>query len=202
MSSTKRGGKRSDADFYPTPRWVVDRLLDRKILPDTGSWLEAGAGNGDIIEAVNKHPHYAGRIDWTAAELRETCAPKLEALTGKLPIIGDFTAMPPAKRFDVCIANPPFAVASEFLHTARQQSKLVCFLLRLNFLQSTSRAAWLCSDVPDVFLIPDRPSFTGDGKTDSVAYAWMIWEGYGHPLQKFSRGWFQILDTTPLRVRR
>lgn len=200
MSSTKRGGQRSVADFYPTPKWCVDRLLDRMVLP-AGRWLEAGAGDGAIIKAVNEHPNYgAKRIRWTAVELRPECAPVLEHLIGKPPIIGDFlTAPTPDVPFTVCIANPPFSLAESFLRVARQKADYVCFLLRLNFLQGSERAEWLVNDVPDVWLIPDRPSFTGDGQTDSVAYAWMVWSGYHRGKCKSSR--FEILATTPSEVR-
>lgn len=200
MSSTKRGGKRSVADFYPTPTWVVDRLLDRTVLP-LGKWLEAGAGDGAIVSAVNRHQHYGQRVDWDTVELRPESEPALAALTKRKPIIGDFLKVPlPNAPYDVVIANPPFSLAEDFLRHARQRADTVCFLLRLNFLQGTERAGWIKSDVPDVYVLPDRPSFTSDGQTDSVAYAWMVWSGYHRGKKPYGR--IEILDPTPSEVRR
>lgn len=201
MSSTKRGGKRSVADYYPTPTWVVDRILDRTVLPP-GKWLEAGAGDGAIITAVNRHQKYKmPMVQWDAVELRPETEPALTALMGRKPIIGDFLEAPiPGVPYDVVIANPPFSLAEPFLDRARQLADTVCFLLRLNFLQGTERAAWLTTDVPDVYVLPDRPSFTSDGKTDSVAYAWMVWSGYHR--RKRLNGRLEVLDTTPSETRR
>jgi hypothetical protein len=50
-------------------------------------------------------------------------------------------------------------------------------LLRLSFLEPTrERGPWLAANPPDLVIVLPRISFTGDGKTDSVTCAWMIWD--------------------------
>ena len=75
MSSTNRGGKRQDLDVYPTPAWVVDRLLEVVDFPG-GRWLEPCAGDGAIMRAVNA---WRADVRWDACELRAECTPALDA---------------------------------------------------------------------------------------------------------------------------
>lgn len=62
-------------------------------------------------------------------------------------------------------------------------------LLRLNFLGSQRRAAWLRAWTPDVYVLPRRPSFTGRG-TDSCEYAWCVW----HEDRRGPRGSVEVLE--------
>lgn len=172
MSATNRGAERREADYYPTPAWCVTRLLDHVQLPGR-DWLEPSAGEGHIIRAVNSRRDL---MRWTACELRPTCAGLLKPLAATL--IGDFLerrAMVEAP-FSVAIGNPPFSLAQEFVEHSLTMAEQVVFLLRLSFLESQKRRSFFDRvGTPDVFVLPERPSFTGEG-TDSCAYAWMRWK--------------------------
>ena len=48
-------------------------------------------------------------------------------------------------------------------------------LLRLSFLESKGRVKFHQDFPADVYVLAKRPSFTGDGKADSCAYAWFVW---------------------------
>lgn len=82
------------------------------------------------------------------------------------------------------IANPPYSLAEAFvraygLDVARP---FAAFLLRLGFLESKKR--WpLFSEHPPaaVYVLSDRPSFTGNGRTDASAYAWATWSDVTRP---------------------
>jgi hypothetical protein len=75
------------------------------------------------------------------------------------------------------ITNPPFSHAIEIVKLAVQSAKSVAMLLRLSFLEPTlERGPWLVANPPDLVIVLPRISFTGDGKTDSVTCAWMIWD--------------------------
>jgi hypothetical protein len=75
------------------------------------------------------------------------------------------------------ITNPPFKDAFSILSNALFYCSKAAFLLRLSFLEPTrERGTFLGNNPPDLVIVLPRISFTGDGKTDSVTCAWMIWD--------------------------
>lgn len=77
----------------------------------------------------------------------------------------------------VTISNPPFNCAIDIVKNAVKYSRATAMLLRLSFLEPTrERGPWLAENPPDLVIVLPRISFTGDGKTDSVTCAWMIWD--------------------------
>lgn len=83
------------------------------------------------------------------------------------------------------IANPPFSQFEEFLDYAmkladRNLNTSVMFLLRLNALGAQKRYDfWRGHRRPALRVLSQRPSFTGDGHTDSTEYAWYLWRRGG-----------------------
>lgn len=77
--------------------------------------------------------------------------------------------------FGLSIQNPPFKFAEESVRQSREAAFYTLALLRLTFLESKKRAPWLRADMPDVFVLPDRPAFKGDGGSDMATCAWMLW---------------------------
>jgi len=106
--------------------------------------------------------------------------------------------LPPAGMFDVVLTNPPFMLAQEVLEKSLKLAKVVALLLRLNYLESEKRASFLRDFVPDVYVLPNRPSFIGGGRTDSIAYAWFVW----NISKKNKSGSLQILASTPKTERK
>ena len=41
--------------FYPTPEWLVDKMLDKVDFSDVTSILEPSAGKGDIIQGIRRY---------------------------------------------------------------------------------------------------------------------------------------------------
>lgn len=79
---------------------------------------------------------------------------------------------------DAFVTNPPFTHALEILENLRSQAPFVALLMRVSFLEPTrARSAYLAANPPDMLIVCPRVSFTGDGKTDSVTCAWMVWGG-------------------------
>ncbi len=195
MSSTNRGGQRSAADYYPTPHWCIRRLLEEVALPE-GLWAEPCAGSGDIIQAVNA---CRPGTRWLANELRPECQAPLSELVGASAVsIGDTLHWSPPERPAVSITNPPFRVAMDMVAWSLQHADVAVHLLRLNFVGSASRAPFMRANPPDIYVLPDRPSFTGRG-TDSVEYAWFVWNSTSAPA---SRGHLRVLAPTPAAERR
>jgi hypothetical protein len=154
MSATNRGADRLEADNYPTPSWCVRRLLEAVKLPLMGRILEPCAGEGGIIDALPLH----GEL-W-ACEVRPECETALAECADRV-VIHDFTDVQGWPTFDCVITNPPFALAERIIHCALSLpgSPVVVMLLRLNFLEGAARAAWLRAQPPDVYVLPERPSF-------------------------------------------
>jgi hypothetical protein len=210
LSSTNRGGKRNESDFYASPPWTVDRFLEEMALPANegllpgGRWLEPGAGDGAIIRTVQ-----AARPDvtWCSAELREETRSYLEPLVTS-SYYGDFLEMSDtqfgSELFDVIITNPPYRLAYEFIAKSMRMARHTVMLLRLNFLGSEKRAAFMREFPPDIYTLPNRPMFSlnkeGKPGTDSPEYAWMVWGHLDDARRSYGRS--GVLRTTPAEVRK
>lgn len=91
-----------------------------------------------------------------------------------LPVVqGDFLLH--REKYDVIVSNPPYSHALEFVQHALTLAPVVCMLLRLPWLASIRRVEWHKENPAHVCVLPKRPSFTADGKTDATEYAWFIW---------------------------
>ena len=187
MSSAGRGAERQPDDAYYTPAWATHAILRRLDLPLRGVWVDPCAGSGAIIRAARERSPHNTLVDWHVAELREECRADLEALDLE-PTIGD--ALDPDHVVNpwtggygspvVCLTNPPYKFALEFVKRSLIECEHTVMLLRLAFLESQKRATWLRSNKPDVYVLPKRPSFV-HGRTDSAAYAWMHWRRSARP---------------------
>jgi hypothetical protein len=209
MSSAGRSDRLGgELDIYPTPAWAVHRLLDSNVPLRPGLWLEPCAGYGAIIRAVEGHPATRGRVLWRACEIR----PEVEGLLTKSlestgspgPVIADFLTLEQdrLRECTVVLTNPPFSLAEQFLLKCMALAPLatVVFLLRSNFIGGEERCQWLRDHVPDTYALPNRPQFRGEG-SDSTEYSWMVWEP-GAISKVRRRGYHEILEETPLAVRR
>ncbi len=198
MSSTGRGPRLGGPDdYYITPSWCVDRLLEVWHPSERGTWVEPAAGNGAIIRvAKRRRPD----VSWAAVEVREEERAALEA-TGASVEIGDFLQTAPIPGVTAVLGNPPFSLAMPFVGRALSlyPEARVAFLLRLNFAGSEERGSFMRRCPPSVFVLPNRPSFAG-GKTDSCEYAWFSWPRGEH--RERNEGHFRVLASTAARERR
>lgn len=154
---------RRQNDFYPTPGWATKVLLNSQpaLYLKSICAVEPCAGDGAIT-----------------AEL----LPFFECLqtsdidpTRNVGSIGDARTLRVRPK-DTVITNPPFNQAIEIVRNFVEQRAMCAFLLRLSFLEPTeARGNWLAKNPPAGLIILPRISFTGDGKTDSVTCAWMVW---------------------------
>lgn len=180
-------------DYYPTPAWCVHRLLEAVDLPG-GDWLEPAVGDGAIVRAVDA---VRDDVRWRTIDVRPEVAPHLVADFVAPLFARDVDAFTPARGFDVCITNPPYGLAEEFVSEARRRARVVAMLLRLNWLASRERRSLIAESMPNVYVLPDRPSFVGQG-SDMTEYAWFVWSR--EPC--LVRGLIRVLETTPLHERR
>ena len=172
--------ERRPQDFYPTPGWVT-----RAILPhlaediDRGVVWEPAAGDGAILREVlafrpgleREGRLWATEIDEGRVRRAREFAPTCHT---------DFLDCGP-HRCSLIITNPPYSIAERFVSHALDlagENATVAMLLRLAFLETRKRAPFVRRHCPDVYVLPERPSFVegpGRTQTDSCAYAWMVW---------------------------
>jgi hypothetical protein len=172
------GAERRADDFYATPAWCVRALLKGCALPG-GSWLEPTAGNGAIARAVLEE---RDDVRWRLVECRGeeweclACIPTTKAVWHPDVSIADFLKWErqDPEIYKVALGNPPFSLALEIVQHAMTMAHVVCMLLRVNFLASQKRAAWMREHTPSIYVLPRRPSFTNKG-TDATEYAWFVW---------------------------
>jgi hypothetical protein len=94
-----------------------------------------------------------------------------------------------------CITNPPFSQAHVFMKEAYKLATTgIALLVRLSFLEPCEgRDKFLASNPPSQIIVMPRVSFTGDGKSDSVTCAWLIWykdkRQVQDPIKVFLREW-------------
>jgi hypothetical protein len=142
-------------------------------------------------------------------ELQEERAEELAALDDGPLLIADFLTTSLAgwasQDVKVVITNPPFQLAMQFIRRAIEVAPLaqIAFLLRLNFLASEERAEFMQEYAPDIYVLPNRPSFV-HGATDMAEYAWFVWPPAATIASVGARavGRVQVLSPTPVNIRR
>ena len=170
MSATGRGAVRREGDYYATPAWCVEAILpylaSRGLLDEGRSALEPAAGDGAIVRVLRERTKVrVSMIEIDPDRATQSGAECRDFLQYEIP------------GFDLIITNPPYRLAFEFakhgLDLLGRGGALV-LLTRLNWLASVKRSGWLREHTPSVFVLPKRPSFTGQG-TDATDYAWLVW---------------------------
>jgi hypothetical protein len=173
-------------DFFATPAWVVRAILPH--LPHAYEAFDPCAGEGAILRVMASSGLAVRGIESNPERAREANVAHADAFAV------DWGRPPPP----LVVMNPPFSQAEAFVRRALQQvapGGTVAALLPLPFLTSEERIAFHASHACDVFVLPRRPSFTADGKTDSVSYMWALF-GPGRG------GRWMVLETEPGPKRR
>lgn len=167
---------RRDNDTYYTLQAdaAIDALLE--YVPCLNGYIfEPCVGAGHLVEALKNRdcgPIITNDIDQAVEANCHSDARNFKIIEIEQP-------------WDWVITNPPFSQAfpilKNLLLSARQG---VAFLLRLTFLEPTyERGPWLEAHPPDLLIVLPRFSFTGDGRTDSVTCAWMVWYSKTHAVR-------------------
>lgn len=179
MEPKKKKHDRIESDFYETPAWCTDHLLNLwgNQLPG-GTWLEAGAGYGSIIKAVNRR---RSDVDWIAIELDpdrvKYLGQHMEELRLRAVYHGDFLNLREDQivpsYITVSMGNPPYTFAEEFIRKSLTIAPYVVQLLRTTFDGSVERQM-LHQQYKSHKEICGRPKFA-HGATDFVDSAWFIW---------------------------
>lgn len=164
MSSTNRGTIRQVNDYYDTPDYTIQSLLDvHEIMYPV---LEPCSGNLAIVNMLRGGRVYTNDINPNVpAEKHENYM--------------DITYVPEVYTI---ITNPPFNIALDIIEKALDDIIIggeVIMLLRLNFLGAQKRKEfWDNAPLKHIYVLSKRPCFI-NGKSDSIEYAWFVFErGY------------------------
>jgi hypothetical protein len=167
--------KRDEHDFYPTPlNYALNglRLLPVHLTPQ--NILDPGAGSGVWGQAARCV--YPDALI-TGIELR----PVQRHPAYNFWFTGDFRLLADDEPcFDLVIGNPPYKFSEAFVRSSLMMLNpdgYMVLLLPLQFLAGQARGKGLWRKYPPVKVVvcSNRPSFTGDGKTDATEYAFFIW---------------------------
>lgn len=162
---------RRHMDFYETSAEAVDALVKHYLgatFKKEALILEPCCGDGAIVRALKSYGYediITNDLDCT----REAHA-HYDASTARFGF---------GRKPNVVVTNPPFNKAFPILLNLHAQEMSVAMLLRLTFLEPTKeRGEWLAAHPPTQLIVLPRYSFTGDGKTDRVTCAWMVWDRF------------------------
>lgn len=158
-------------DFYPTPNFATEQLLEREQFE--GVIWECACGDGAISKVLKKRGYKVfstDLVDRGYGEVRNL------DFTAKLP--NNFVATH-------IITNPPYKHAKIFIEQALKVSTgKVAMLLRLAFLESANRyELFQTTPLRTVYVFSKRLTMSakGEGKSKGgmIPFAWFVWEhGY------------------------
>jgi len=112
MSATNRGAIVVTNEFYPTPDYTIQVLLDELDFTKYKSFHEPCKGNGAILDLI-------------PANLTKSYCELVEGINYLT------TTVSPV---DLIITNPPFSLAQKFITKSLTEANTVIYLLRLNYL--------------------------------------------------------------------
>ena len=164
--------ERRELDRYYTADPVAAALVQLLHLPAGARVVEPSVGGGAWVRALHRHGpdnvHITGvDLDPDARGL-QGCDDAVVGVDWTDPSLDDRT-------WDWSIGNPPYQDAEAHIRASLRRCHNVVALLRLAFLETASRVPfWLQYPPRKVWVLAERPSFTGGG-TDSAAYGLFWW---------------------------
>lgn len=193
-------------NYFPTPRQIADsaisliaadRAVSRALDPgagDTGVW-------GAAVRARYPHAHLVG------VEIRDIPGPP--AVYNEWHGSTNFLDWTSDQRFDLIVMNPPFKqnLPEKFTRHAMRLLRpdgILVSLQRIGTLAGIGRYTRLYAHTQPwkVAILVQRPSFTGNGKTDmGQEYAVLYWRnGYQEPPGLTWLDWKQMQNTNALQL--
>jgi len=161
----KRRADLDGPDFFPTPAWATQALIDNERF--VGEIWECACGDGAMAHVLEAAGHRVVASDRYARGFGES---SIDFLMSK-------------RRADNIVTNPPYNAAEAFVtHGLKLARRKLALLLRLAFLEGANRARTIFLSHPPtrVWVFSERITFymkgakrAGNGTT---AYAWFVWD--------------------------
>jgi hypothetical protein len=161
-------------DYYQTPREATYALLKAFKVPN--AVYEPACGAGAIVNILRAEGHTVHASDLVDRGCPDSSVSNFLEQTKPIPGV------------DVCLTNPPFKIAHEFIRKSRELYPMTIMLLRLAFLESMKRSDILdAGDLSKVMLfrrrLPfmHRENYTGKRNSNSaMPFCWMVWSRDHH----------------------
>lgn len=112
-------------EFYPTPKTLIDKMLDGIDFNAVKTVLEPSAGNGAIVEGLlerSKQSYRGEEIDIDVVEIEPDLQKILKGKGYKL-VYDDFLTFEADKHYDLIIMNPPFSNGDKHLLKALEMQE-------------------------------------------------------------------------------
>ena len=159
-------GARERHDFYPTPAWATEALLDVEHFARPVWECACGAGHmARVLQAAGLPVVATDLVDRGFGEARVDF---LREASLRAPNI---------------VTNPPYKLAGQFArHALALGAEKLCLLVQLSFMEGVARARALFTATPParVWVFARRPGFAkrrvverGGG---NQAFAWIVWD--------------------------
>lgn len=180
----KEKHERHENDAYYTPGKTTRLILkaigaELRLLMTQPDFrvVEPSAGTGSIVRELIRWGVDPSQIE--AVDLDERALEKVAAMNVQTHC-KDFRLFTPKKPCTLVMGNPPYGddLPVEFhrhIMSWKHKPRMVVMLLRLNWLGAQGRLWFHRQNPSDVYVLPERPSYTGDGQTDGTEYAWFVW---------------------------
>lgn len=105
--------------YFPTPKTIVQQMIDLADIQDGESILEPSAGNGNILDGIKQYSQdYSLNVILEAIEYNYTLSEILEMKQYKV-VSNDFTEFRPFNKYDKIIMNPPFEKNQDVDHVLK-----------------------------------------------------------------------------------
>lgn len=104
--------KRQQAQYFPTPNAVVQRLVELADLKPGMEVLEPSAGSGAIASAVSAQGAVVDCVERDPGY----AAVLTESGVARVLYVADFLAVPAEPRYDRVVMNPPFTKGADIAH--------------------------------------------------------------------------------------
>jgi hypothetical protein len=163
--TAKRFADLNGPDFFPTPSWATEALIDNERFE--GEVWECACGNGAMSEVL------------------ETASPSIYSSDLYDRGYGDAGVdfLTARNRFDHIVTNPPYNAAEGFVKAGLElANKKFALLLRLAFLEGANRQRTIFDIAPPsrVWVFSERITFYPAGAevmgSGTTAYAWFVWD--------------------------
>lgn len=112
---------KKDFQFFATPDWVADMMVDDLSITSSDKVLEPSAGTGSLVKAVLRK---VDNISVDCYELNELNRKALADISNINLIGADFLERADKEEYSVIIANPPFAKNQDIIHIMKMYENL------------------------------------------------------------------------------